>query len=150
MKILFLLFGLIPALAGSWHYNENGGFGIYQPEGWSVQDEGRSTRLTGPERDSAQSDFFLGSDWVSKVKIPEDLRGYVQEETGSRSVESITVSGLPGFRAGTAEHGSYYLLRIPENVIVVQYDLRGSRDQIDEGLTMISSVEVRTRPNPQP
>src|SRR4051812_1237969 len=104
MKTIFAatlsLFLSLPALA-SWHYNEDGGFGIYQPEGWSVRHEGRSSRLEGPESDSAQSEIFLGSDWISKVKTQEQLRSYVQSESGNTEIETISVSGLEGFRAGT-------------------------------------------------
>jgi hypothetical protein len=146
MKLLLALTALLlshPALA-SWHYNEDGGFGIYQPEGWRVEHEGRSSRLTGPENDVAQSEIFLGSDWQTPVTSLEKLRAYVSAETGE-APEATTVSGLEGFRAGTPLRGSVYLLRAPENVIVVRYELRGSSDQVEEGRTMLSSIEIRTR-----
>lgn len=150
MKALLLALLVASPAHASWHYNEDGGFGIYQPEGWEVQHEGRSSRLTGPESDVAQSEIFLGSDWTSRVRSPEDLERYAREESGSRKVEPITVSDLPGYRYGTPEHGGYFLLRLPENVIVVRYELRGSPSQIEEGSTMIGSIEVRTKPNPEP
>jgi hypothetical protein len=150
MKILFLLSMLFahPAHA-SWHYNENSGIGIYQPEGWSVKVEGRSAILTGPSEDKAQSQIFLGSDWVSKVDSVTALKEYVQKETGDKSPRPIQISELPGFQTGSANNGSIHLLRINQNVIVIQYQLKGSTDQIDEGKTMLGSIEVRTKGNEQ-
>lgn len=144
MKALFLLLLTIPAQA-SWHYNENGGFGIYQPEGWQSSILGRSSTLTGPETDRAQSEIFLGSDWVSKVENTSKLEAYVKKETGDASPRPIEISGLAGFQAGKGPKGAIYLLRIPGNVIVVRYELKGSKAQIDEGETMLSSIEVRTK-----
>lgn len=147
MKLLvaaLALFVSSPALA-HWHYNEHAGFGIYQPEGWEARVEGRSSRLTGPATDHAQSALFLGSDWVSSVKDEASLARYAHEQAAGRAVAPHAVSELPGFRVGDEEHGAYFVLRQPENVIVVEYDLRGSRAQIDEGQTMLGSIEIRTR-----
>jgi hypothetical protein len=131
----------------SWLYNENGGFGIYQPEGWSSRIEGRSTSLSGPSTDSAQSSIFLGSDWSAEADTLEHLKALVIEKTGDANPEAIGVSGLQGFRAGSAENGALYLLRIPQNFIVVEFELRGSEDQVREGKVMLGSIEIRTRPN---
>lgn len=147
LSTLSLLFSLSasPALA-SWHYNENAGFGIYQPEGWSATIEGRSSRLGGPVTDTSQSEIFLGSDWVSlNVNDTESLKAHMEEETGLTHLVALTVSGLPGFRGGNDADGSIYVLRVPGNVIVIDYNLRGSREQLDEGGTMLGSIEIRTR-----
>jgi|GEM_PF-5111784 len=141
------LFFVSANVQASWLYNDNGGFGIYQPEGWSSSIEGRSSSLLGPNTDSAQSTIFLGSDWSSKARSIEQLRSFVTEETGDKNPEPIFISNLPGFRAGNAEKGSLYVLRIPENFIVVNYELRGSREQIVEGKVMLGSIEVRTKDN---
>ncbi|MGE3260693.1 MAG: hypothetical protein AB7K68_02830 [Bacteriovoracia bacterium] len=147
MKLLFVLLAALSVQA-SWYYNEDGGFGIYRPEGWSVQHNGRSSVLHGPVTDKAQSEIFLGSDWVSRVDSVEALEKYVVGEAKDQHPRAVEISGLPGFRAGTAAKGAIYLLRIKENVIVIQYRLRGSPDQIAEGKTMLSSVEIRTKPSP--
>lgn len=149
MKLLtFLAFAFLlpsPAFA-SWHYNENAGFGIYQPEGWSATIEGRSSRLGGPVTDTSQSEIFLGSDWVSPaVKDSDSLAAHMRNETGLGNLVPVTVSELPGFRAGTATDGSIYVLRVPGNVIVIDYNLRGSRGQLEEAETMLGSIEIRTR-----
>lgn len=147
LSLFFLCVVVIGTAQASWAYNENGGFGIYQPEGWESRIEGRSMTLEGPATDSDQSSIFLGSDWSSKAKDLEQLKALVTEETGEKNPESVTVSGLPGFRAGNSESGSLYVLRIPENFLVVSYELRGSLSQIEEGKVMLGSIEVRTRPN---
>lgn len=147
MKALILLFLALPAHA-SWYYNADGGFGIYQPEGWNVSHNGRSSTLTGPVEDTAQSRIFLGSDWVSHIDSPAALEAYVRAESGDKHPRAVTISDLPGFAVGSVAKGAIYLLRINENVIVIQYQLRGSKDQVGEGKTMIGSVEVRTRPTP--
>lgn len=147
MKLLAVLALALtsPALA-SWHYNENAGFGIYQPEGWSATIEGRSSRLGGPVTDTSQSEIFLGSDWVSSsVKDADSLKKHMEEETGLHDLRPLTVSDLPAFRGGSNTDGSIYVLRVPGNVIVVDFNLRGSRDQLGEGETMLGSIEIRTR-----
>lgn len=149
MNILLAILLSLPAFA-SWHYNEDAGFGIYEPEGWSVDHEGRSSRLTGPANDSAQSEIFLGSDWQSAVKTADDLQQFALSDSGASRATPITISGLAGYRVGTAEEGAYYVLRIPENVIEITYDLRGSKAQKSEGKTMLSSIEIRTKGNEYP
>lgn len=146
LLLLLLLLPLLPPAAhASWHYNENGGFGIYQPEGWTSEIDGRSSRLGGPVTDTSQSEIFLGSDWVSNVADQASLAAHMREETGFSDLRPVEVSGLAGFRAGDGTDGSIYVLRMPGNVIVVDYNLRGSRDQLDEGETMLGSIEIRTR-----
>ncbi|MGZ3694220.1 MAG: hypothetical protein ACXWQO_08460 [Bdellovibrionota bacterium] len=150
MKIFFLLlFVSIPAHA-SWYYNEDGGFGIYQPEGWNVHHNGRSSTLTGPTEDKAQSQIFLGSDWVSHIDSTAALEAYVKHESHDSHPRAIQISDLPGFQVGNAAKGAIYLLRINENVIVIQYQLKGSKDQIEEGETMLGSIEIRTKGNEYP
>ena len=143
--ILALLLSL-PALA-SWHYNENAGFGIYEPEGWREFTQGRSSRLTGPESDSAQSEIFLGSDWQSSVKTLQDLEKFALSDSAAKRAIPIMTSGLRRYRVGTAQEGACYVLRIPENVIEVSYSLRGSDAQKSEGRKMLSTIEIRTRGN---
>lgn len=131
--------------AQSWFFNRDGGFGIYQPEGWTAKHSGRSSTLLGPSKDVAQSEIFLGSDWNGAAKDIESLKAVVAKETGELEMHEILVSGLRGLAVGSEEDGSFYVLRIPENFIVVHFHLRGSIDQIDEGRTMLGSIEIRTR-----
>lgn len=149
MKFLILLcIGLLlstPALA-HWHFNEDGGFGIYQPEGWRIRPNGRSSRLLGPEKDSAQSEIFLGSDWVSRIASLDDLARHVRAETGATELGAATISGLQGYQVGSKTSGAIYLLRVQNNVIVVEYSLRGSPEQIEEGETILSSIDIKTKP----
>lgn len=143
---LSLLFASFSPLAhASWHYNENAGFGIYQPEGWSAKAEGRSSRLRGPLSDISQSEIFLGSDWAGQVNDLAALEAHVKSETGDTSLEPIAVSGLPGFRSGGPARGALHVLRAPGNIIVVEFNLLGSPAQIDEAATMLGSIEIRTR-----
>ena len=152
MKLLFL-FALLfnysentqaTIHAFSWYFNQDGGFGIYQPEGWSVAHRDRSSTIVGPEMDSAQSEIFMGSDWNGHAQSLEDLKMILLEETGLSDFREVQVSGLSGFAVGTPENGAMYIFRVPENFIVVRYELRGSNDQIEEGKTMLSSIEIRT------
>lgn len=129
----------------SWHFNENGGFGIYQPEGWSARVKGRSSRLLGPAKDFARSDLFLGSDWVDSVVSLPDLERYVREQN-PHALRPVRISGLDGFRVGTEEEGVIYLLRSPKNVIVIEFHLRGSAPQREEGKIMLTSISVRIKP----
>jgi hypothetical protein len=145
MKIFFFAILLPLSAHASWLYNENGGFGIYRPEGWTASIDGRSSQLRGPESDSDQSEIFLGSDWVSGVRTLSDLRKFAVKDSGTSKLFPYSNSGLLGYRAGDSEHGALYVLRIPENVIEVKFQLRGSRAQIDEGETMVSSLEIRTK-----
>lgn len=142
-----LLFGLTTNATGlrplSWNFNHDAGFGFYQPEGWRAARNGRSSTLRGPETDSAQSEFFFASDWVSGVKTPEELRAYVQRETG-RPPAPRELSGLPGFVVGDRLSAGLWALRAPGNVIILRYELRGSPAQISEGEEVLSSFEVRT------
>lgn len=149
MKLLLLLLLSLSAHA-SWYYNEDGGFGIYQPEGWTVTHNGRSSTLNGPAADRAQSRIFLGSDWQSRVVDLPSLEAHAKAVSGDPHPRPVTISGLQGFRAGNARHGAIYLLRIRENVIVVNFDLKGSAAQIEEGRTMLGSIEVRTKGNEYP
>jgi hypothetical protein len=149
MNILLTLILSLSAHA-SWHYNENAGFGIYEPEGWTDHVNGRSSELTGPASDSAQSSLFLGSDWQISVQDLANLKKFALEDSGATSATPITISELSGFRTGTAEHGAYYVLRIATNVIEVKYDLRGSAAQKTEGKTMLGSIEIRTKGNEYP
>jgi hypothetical protein len=132
------------AFAGSWYFNQNGGFGIYQPDGWTLQEEGRSATLAGPSRDADQSSIFIGSDWNLKTNSLEDLRARLQKDNPVAVIEPVTVSDLEGFRVGTETHGELHILREPTNIIVVEYDLKGSSDQISEGQEALSSIEIRT------
>jgi hypothetical protein len=142
---------LLPVYAhASWHYNENGGFGIYEPTGWTDSVNGRSSQLTGPEHDTAQSSFFLGSDWQSSVQTLDDLKKFALEDSGATTATPITISELHGFRTGTALHGNYYVLRIATNVIEISYDIKGSKAQREEANTMLSSIEIRTKGNEYP
>jgi hypothetical protein len=136
------------AKAGSWYYNENGGFGIYVPEGWSSTENGRSAEINGPRKDVSQSRIFMGSDWVPKEKAKDvlSLKLYMQNELGLGHLSPTSISGLDGFSYGDSQSGGTYLLRVPSNVIVIEYDLRGSADQVDEGKTALSSIEIRTKP----
>lgn len=145
LSLLFSLLSFSPAAHASWHYNENAGFGIYQPEGWSVKVEGRSSLLRGPLTDTSQSEIFLGSDWAGQVSDLAALEAHVKRETGDTTLEPVSVSELPGFRSGSPERGALHVLRAPGNIIVVEYDLRGSAPQIEEAATMLGSIEIRTR-----
>ena len=133
------------AQASSWYYNENGGLGIEQPEGWTVHENGRSARLVGPANDSAQSEIFFGSDWISGVKTDADLKAYLQKENPKAQLEPLTISDRAGYKFGSSKKGQIYILRLPENVIVLEYTLRGSKDQVDEGTEAISSFDIRTQ-----
>jgi hypothetical protein len=143
--VIFSITALSSPAFASWYYNQNGGFGIYQPEGWSVVESGRSARMTGPVTDTAQTDIFLGSDWKSSVKTLGDLKTWLQRTYPGVQLTTIQISKLNGYRVGSEVDGAYYVLRLPENVIVVEYHLRGSDQQVDEGTTCLSSIEVRTK-----
>ncbi len=148
--LLLLAFIIAPTAFASWDYNENGGFGIYLPDGWSSTENGRSTQLTGPTADSAQSKIFLGSDWVSHVNTIDDLENYVRTQVKNASPTKVQNSGLDGFSVGNELVGKMFFLRQAENVIVVEYQLRGSSDQKDEGKTALGSIEIRTKGNNYP
>jgi hypothetical protein len=145
ISLLFALISFTPAAQASWHYNENAGFGIYHPEGWSAKTEGRSSLLRGPLTDTSQSEIFLGSDWAAQVKDLGALEAFVKRETGDTSLEPVAISERPGFRSGSLKRGALHVLRAPGNIIVVEYDLRGSPAQIEEAATMLDSIEIRTR-----
>ncbi len=144
--LLLLLFCSAPleALAGSWHYNDNAGFGIYVPEGWNARMDGRRSVITGPTNDWQQSSIEIGSDWRFQVKSLEDLRDELERET-SLSPRYSPVSGLEGFRVGSEIEGAVRILRIPKNVIIIDFFLRGSTAQIEEGQLALTSIEIRTR-----
>ena len=137
---------LLAALAlATFAYNDAGGFGLYQPEGWRVVNEGRSMRVTGPAGDTAVSEIFAGSDWPGRVPDRETLRALVMREAGGRAVSEIEISELPGFAFARGPNaGNWYLLREPGNVIVLRYDLRGSAAQVEEGREILDSFAIRT------
>jgi hypothetical protein len=136
----------LPSLAGfSFHYNENGGFGFYQPEGWRVFVNGRSSRLSGPAKEESQSEIFAGSDWVGSVHSLADLKVYVEKEAEGIRLSELRVGELNGFSAATgANEGRWFLFRSDQNVIVLNFALRGSPAQVEEGRTILSSFEIRT------
>jgi hypothetical protein len=151
LSIVFSFFGGSRALAGSWNYNRNGGFGIYQPLGWQIAQDGRSTELKGPSNDpennpSGASVIFLASDWNNSVHELSDLRPIVLAEEGVEP-EAISVSALQGYRVGDEHSGAYYLFREPTNFIVVRFQLQGSEAQVQEGKMSLSSIEIRTKAN---
>lgn len=133
----FLLYTL--SAHASWHYNSNGGFGLYQPEGWIAQEQGRSSKLTSP---SGKTSFFLASDWSSKVKTLEDLRKFVMAET-KENPKATTLSNLPGFHTGSFSKGAYFLLRQEENFIVVEYQMASFGAETELGQEILGSIEVR-------
>jgi hypothetical protein len=135
----------LATFASSWYYNQNGGFGIRQPDGWSVTESGRSARLTGPETDVEQSEIFMGSDWKSSVKTLADLKTWLNRTYPGVQTKPIRISKLDGYRIGNDLDGAYFILRAPENVIVMEFHLRGSEAQIDEGTSCVSSFDIRTR-----
>ncbi len=130
---------------GSWYYNENGGFGIYHPDGWIIQENGRSAVLSGPEHDTAKSQVFLGSDWQSTVKTTQDLKAYLESHFAGHMLHAVTISNIEGFQFGDSVDGDIYLLRIPENIIEIDFSLRGSEAQVSEGQTALSSIDIRTK-----
>lgn len=144
---LILLPGLLwamalPAAHASWHYNENGGFGLYQPEGWSVKVEGRSSELLGPPSEPARTKIFLGSDWMGGITTLAKLESRLRRN--ELAPVATALAGLAGFRVGNERAGSFYLLRGPENVIVIHFQIRGSLSQREEGREALGSIEVRT------
>ena len=142
--LIIVLLTSQPAFAGSWRYNPNAGFGIYQPEGWHLTQEGRSSRIRGPDNDFAQSEIFIGSDWQSEIKTLEHLKNYVLRKESSPP-QVLLLSGLNGFKTGSDIQGKYFLLREPQNIIVVEFELRGSKEQMEEGMTSLSSIEIRRK-----
>lgn len=140
--------GLLTALslsvfAGSWNYNINSGLGIYVPEGWGPSQDGRATTVTGPVKDTAQSRIFLGSDWITGIHSLKDLNVYLQKKFGS-NLTPAKVSALDGFRHGSDTGGEFYVFREDENVILIEYAIRGSAGQRSEAKTMLDSVDIRT------
>ena len=147
MKLLFTLLALLStdlAFAGSWYFNVNGGFGIYQPEGWEIKENGRSGLLKGPRSDTHQSEIFLGSDWNSRVVDQISLKAFA-ETSSSQEANPISAFQLNGFKIGNELDGSFYLLRAPENIIIIEYHIRGSAEQIAEGKTALSSIEIKLK-----
>lgn len=132
------------ARAGSWYFNQNGGFGIYQPLGWTIEENGRSAVLKGPERDSAQSEIFLGSDWISAAKDVPSLKTYLERNYPGQTFAPTRVSELEGFVSGSNDHQSEFIFRSPENIIEIDIDIRGSKAQKDEAREALSSIEIRT------
>lgn len=128
----------------SWIFNHDGGFGIYQPEGWISKHNGRSTQVFGPKTDFAQSIFFLGSDWNSKIQTAADLKRNIETQCGCKS-QSLQISGLSAFQIGHTTRGQIYVFRAPENFIYIEFDIRGSQPQVEDARLMISSIQVRTR-----
>lgn len=144
MKLFALFLFLISsaAQAGSWRYNQDGGFGLYEPLGWQTNLEGRSTTLTGPQRDTDQSQIFIGSDWWPKATSLAELKAMLQLQFPD--VRPGKLSGIDGFAVGDQTKGGFYALRFPKNIIVLEFDLRGSADQMDEGQLALSSIEIST------
>lgn len=136
------------AHAGSWIYNRNSGIGIYQPEGWRTGQQGRLTELRGPDTDIAQSLILVGSDWDSKVHNLNDLKIFMTKTTGFANLTPIKISGLSGFQGGHRQNGARFVLRQEQNIIELTWSLRGTEPQIQEGLTSISSVDVRSEIDP--
>ena len=131
MKFLFLAILLNSSAAHAhWHYNENAGLGIYQPEGWIVRENGRSSKLFGPENDFAQSEIFLASDWNSKLNSLEALQFFIRDQNEGKDPDPIEFSGLQGFRVGNEERGALFLLRIPQNIIEICFHLKIGRAHV--------------------
>lgn len=129
----------------SWSYNDDAGFGIYQPEGWRIVRNGRSSKLLGPLSDSAQTEIFIGSDWRSKIRSLEDLRQFAMKEYNDPKPRAIQIAGLDGFEVGMRNNGARLVLRQPENFIVVTYHLKGSSEQIAEAELALTSIDIRTK-----
>jgi len=131
--------------AGSFHYNENGGFGFYQPEGWRVEIAGRSSRLTGPEREAERSEIFAGSDWIAKVHSLPNLRAFVAAAWPGAEIRSVQVGEVAGYEAKTGPgRGARYYFREDQNVVELFYALRGSAAQRAEGEEALGSFQIRT------
>lgn len=138
-----LLLLLSPAWAGSWHYNDYGGFGFLEPEGWRAEQNGRSSRLRGPETDTDRSELFVASDWQSEIRNLSELEAKIRRSEAGNP-EPFQLSGLEGFRLGSGGEGKYFLLRQAKNVILVEFVLRGSKAQREEGALVLSSLAIRT------
>ncbi|RZA04334.1 MAG: hypothetical protein EOP11_15335 [Proteobacteria bacterium] len=129
----------------SFHYNDAGGFGFYRPEGWAARDEGRSTRLTGPATDSAQTEIFAASDWISSAQDLPALRGYVKYLAKGAPVGEKWVGELRGYSFTDARQVSHwFILREKKNVLILEYRLAGSEAQREEALAILSSFQIRT------
>jgi hypothetical protein len=128
----------------SWHYNENGGFGIYEPEGWHAESRGRSSQLEGPDEEGHATEIFLGSDWVNHIDGLPALKRMVEKEEGVEPRE-VRAAGLAGFQVGSRSDGSTYLYRDRNNVIVIHFAIRGSSAQTEEAEEALRSIEVRTK-----
>lgn len=139
-----LAFAVLPAVAAfSFHYNENGGFGFYQPEGWRARVNGRRSELKGPLTDFGQSEIAVGSDWVARVHSLEDLRAFAEDSAGGPLL-GFRVGGLEGFKVEGNNRGAWFLLREDQNVIEVEFKLRGSAAQREEARLILDSIEIRT------
>ena len=145
-KSLFLVVMLFSLnLLADWHYNQDGGFGFYQPDGWTVQQDNRISYLTGPVKDSKQSKFLIGSDWISNIHTIDDLRTEVKSKYPNLNMTAVTVSEISGFKVVYKKYTEIYLLRQPENVMLIRYLMQGSKQQQDEGKEVISSIEISTQ-----
>jgi hypothetical protein len=144
------LIGLLPAheALASWYYNRNAGFGVYQPENWRVIEHDRAAQLIGPENDFAQTEIFLGSDWDGKVRNLDELKSWVYKNTRFTNPRAYRISDLSGFQVGDTDEGAIFILRVPTNIIVIEYSMRGSAAQRNEGHTALSSIEIRTKESP--
>lgn len=135
--LLLPFFFLSHMASASWHYNSNGGFGFYQPEGWRAEVNGRSSLL-----ERGVSSLFMGSDWVSSVKNLRDLEHYVRQETRANP-RPIVVSTLSGFQTGDGAQGKIFVLRQEKNVMVVEFSFQSPERQ--EGQEILGSIEIRTK-----
>lgn len=134
------------SVQASWYFNENAGFGFYQPDSWTLIENGRSSRLLGPEKDVKRSELFMGSDWIIGVNTLSDLAAYLKKEFKASDLQPVRFSELDGFAFKLRKKTEIYLLRKAENIIVIEYILQGSDAQISEGEVVISSIEIKTKP----
>lgn len=143
--LFFLLFSTVNAFA-SWHYNTDGGFGFYQPEGWTVEQDWRLSYLTGPAKDSKQSKFLMGSDWIGNVLTLEDLKIELKSKYPDLEMTEVKISGVSGFQVTIKKFTEIYLFRQKQNVMLIRYIMQGSQQQLDEANEVLSSIEVSTKP----
>ena len=143
--VVLMLFSL--NLLADWHYNQDGGFGFYQPDGWTLEQDNRISYLTGPSKDTKQSKFLIGSDWIASVQTLDELRAEVKSKYADLKITKVILSDLPGFQVVYKKYTEIYLLRQPENVMLIRYLLQGSKQQREEGKVVLSSIEISTQKN---
>ena len=147
LRLLMLTALLAPAAgaAFSWHYNQHGGFGLYRPEGWALEETDRRVRITGPAKERSRSEITAGSDYQARVRSLPELEAYAKQEAAGLFVVPRENSGLAGYGfEGPDGRGAVFFLREPKNVIELRYVLRGSPAQVEEGREILSSLEIRT------